>query len=254
MAAIGRRGPWWAPAALACGLLTVVPCGRVAAEPRALAGAIALYPVVGAALGAALGLLGLLVEPLLPAGPTAALLLATGVGLTGALHIDGLMDTADGVFGGRTPARRLEIMRDSRVGAYGAAAGVLALVCQYACLAELAGSTRLTALVEAGALSRWAMAVALGALPAAPPDGPGATFRAARQRRALAAASAIALAVAAAGGAIGGAALVGGLVAALGGGAYLTRRLGGLTGDGYGAIAVAAETLALYLAVAVTRS
>ncbi|HEY3083015.1 MAG TPA: adenosylcobinamide-GDP ribazoletransferase, partial [Chloroflexota bacterium] len=151
-----------------------MPAPRVKATPRALASSAAFFPPVGAALGAALGGLGLLVEGALPPGPTAALLLTAGALLTGGLHLDGLMDTADGVLGGRTPERRLEIMRDSRVGAYGVIAAGLALLGQYACLAELSGKDRLLGLVVALTLGRWAMALALGLFPSARADGLGA--------------------------------------------------------------------------------
>ncbi|HEV8635037.1 MAG TPA: adenosylcobinamide-GDP ribazoletransferase [Chloroflexota bacterium] len=244
---------------LAWTLLTVVPTPRLNATPRALAGSAAFFPLVGAALGAALGGLGMVAERLLPPGPTAALLLAAGALVTGGLHLDGLMDTADGVFGGRTRERRLEIMRDSRVGAYGALAAGLALLGQYACLVELGRTERLLALVVALTLGRWAMALALGLFPAARTDGLGAAYRAEDGRAPAAVATLLALAVVAAVAAASAtgtaaersAAATGlALVVALGGGRWLAGRLGGLTGDAYGALCVLAETAALYAAVA----
>ncbi len=215
-----------------------------------LARAIALFPVVGVGLGAVLGVVGLVFDGVLPPGPVALLLLAAGVVLTGGLHLDGVMDTADGVFGGRTIERRLEIMRDSRIGSFGAVAGALVLVGQYACLAELGGTRRLTALVVAFGLSRWVMVVALGVFPPARSTGLGATFREAGGRGPLAVATLVAAGIALAAGTLGVVAFLGAAAVALLGGRFLAKRLGGLTGDTYGALAVVAETLVLYVAVA----
>ena len=264
---------------LACSLLTIVPLPMAEATPRALARSAAFFPAIGAALGLAVGAIGLLAEPLLPTGPTVALQLTALALLTGGLHLDGLMDTADGVFGGRTPERRLEIMRDSRVGAFGVLAAVLTLLAQYACLVELAPLPRLIALVLALALGRWAMALALTSFPSARPDGLGAAFAERANKLPALAATAFAIALAAAVAlawptvapavstaswpplavlaaltpaawtlALGSLALA--LVVALAGGRWLAGRLGGLSGDTYGALCVAAETAMLYLAVA----
>jgi cobalamin 5'-phosphate synthase/cobalamin synthase len=231
---------------------------RVSATPRALAGSAAFFPLVGAALGALLGGLGLLLETALPPGPTAALLLAAGALVTGGLHLDGLMDTADGAFGGRTRERRLEIMLDSRIGAYGALALGLALLGQYACLVELGGVDRLLALVVALTLGRWTMALALALFPAAQAHGLGAAYRAEGDRGPAAVATLLALAVVAAsaaaspdGPALARALAAGGLalLIVLGAGHWLSGRLGGLTGDTYGALGVLTETAALYVAL-----
>ncbi|MEL6316326.1 MAG: adenosylcobinamide-GDP ribazoletransferase, partial [Pseudomonadota bacterium] len=97
------------------------------------------WPVVGAALGgaAAAALAGGLALGL-PPGPAAAAALAALVLATGALHEDGLADLADGLGGGRDRARALEIMRDSRIGAFGAAALLLAFLARWSALAALA--------------------------------------------------------------------------------------------------------------------
>lgn len=244
-------GRWWHAVALSASLLTTLPVPRVEVGRAAFAAASALFPLVGLALGLALGAVGLLLDRVLPAGPVAAVVLLGGVLLTGGLHMDGLMDSADGLFGGRTPERRLEIMRDSRVGAFGVLAGVLALLTQYACLAELTGTARLVAIALAMTLGRWVMALALGLFPAARTDGLGASFRTGRAPVPLAIGSLVALAVGVGAGTVG---LIG-LAAAAGvaflGGRFCAGRLGGLTGDTYGALAVAAETLVYLTAVGV---
>jgi adenosylcobinamide-GDP ribazoletransferase len=96
------------------------------------------WPVVGAVHGALAGSVawGLTVLAV-PAGATAALTLALLVLLSGGLHEDGLADAADGLFGGHTAERRLEIMKDSRIGSYGAMALVLVLILRWSALSAI---------------------------------------------------------------------------------------------------------------------
>jgi adenosylcobinamide-GDP ribazoletransferase len=125
------------------------------------------WPLVGAVLGAlaaavASAALWLGVTP----GVTAALVLATGALLTGGLHEDGLSDTADGLFGGWTRERRLEIMKDSRVGSYGVLALVLVTLARWSALTALmVHGGHWAALVATGALSRAPMALIMALLP-----------------------------------------------------------------------------------------
>ena len=233
-----------AGAADAVRFLTVLPIpGRGA--PRPLAAGLPWFPLVGAGIGAVLGGIGLGLDRLLPPGPVGALLLAASVAMTGGLHLDGLMDTADGVFGGRTPARRLEIMRDSRVGAFGVMAGVVAMLLQWACLAELRGDDRLRVLVVASTTARWAMVGAVVLFPAARAAGLGATMQEHARRGPLLTATVVAAVVAVAGGERGVVGFVVAGIVALVAAWFLSGRLGGLTGDTYGAVAVLAETTTL---------
>lgn len=236
-------------AADAARFLTVLPLPGGGA--RSLAGSLPWFPVVGAALGLGLGGLGLLLDRWLPPGPVAAVLIAAGICLTGGLHLDGLMDTADGVFGGRTPARRLEIMRDSRVGAFGVLAGVLAILLQWSSLSEVRGWDRLRLLVVALATARWAMVGAVVLFPSARAGGLGASMKRQADQLPLAFATIAAVAVALLVGEDGAIGLVaGGLVAGLAA-ILFSRRLGGLTGDTYGAVCVLAETAVLVALLAV---
>jgi adenosylcobinamide-GDP ribazoletransferase len=127
--------------------------------------------LIGALVLALTALLGLPV--LLRAGLTTAALVAT----TGALHEDGLADVADGFGGGATRARKLEIMRDSRIGAYGAIAIALALILRVGALAAAldGGFSRASSsLILVAALSRAAALTPLALLPPARADGAGA--------------------------------------------------------------------------------
>ena len=226
------------------------------AEPRHLGRALACFPLIGALIGVVLAALDVGARRLLPAGPASAVVLAASVLLTGGLHLDGLMDTADGAFGARTVERRLEIMRDSRVGSYGVLAGALALLLKYACLVELPPPLRLSALVLVPVAGRWAMAGAVVFLPYARPEGLGAAFKAGGHVSHVLAATAIAVAVAWWAFVLPGLVLLGvaGLVAWVVA-RYLAGKLGGLTGDGYGAVNEAVEVcLLLAFAAAIPAS
>jgi adenosylcobinamide-GDP ribazoletransferase len=242
--------PWWAPIAGSIGFLTIIPAPHVALTPAIAGRSLALFPLIGALIGGILGIVGVWLDTLLPAGPIAALLLAASALITGGLHLDGLMDTADGLGGGRSPEQRLAIMSDSRVGAFGALAGCLVLLGQFACLSELTGHSRFIALVVAGATSRWAIVLALAFFPAARRSGLGATFQQGATRGVLLMSTLFVVVGAFAGGQLGIMALAASGVVAVIAGRMLTRRLDGLSGDGYGAIAVITETIVLFMAVA----
>ena len=245
-----RRAPWWGPIAGSIGFLTIFPVPHVAMSPTHTQRSLALFPLVGAGIGALLGGLGIVLSHILPAGPIAALLIAAGALVSGGLHLDGLMDTADGVLGGRSPEQRLTIMRDSQVGAFGVIAGGVAILGQFACLSELTGHARFTALVVAATMSRWAMLMALVIFRAARTSGVGATFHAAATRTAGIAATLYVVLLALVSGQLGAIALTASTVVVLGCGHLLARQLGGLSGDSYGAIAVVTETAVLFVAVA----
>ena len=130
-------------------------------------------------LGPLAGLLLILSHIAVPALAVAAVVVALNVLITGALHEDGLADVADGFGGGHTVQRKLEIMRDSRIGAFGASALVSSLLIRAACLAALidveptlaAAAFLITGLqARSGALACWAW------LPAARRDGNSAGF------------------------------------------------------------------------------
>lgn len=204
------------------------------------------FPLVGLLLGALLWLLSLLLAPLVPQMVLAALLVVTLVILTGGLHFDGLMDTCDGFFGGLTRERKLEIMRDSRVGSFGVLAGACALLLKFACLASLHEYSLLAVFLVTLPSARWSMVLALRVFPPARASGLGAMFRQAVTPQALVVASALSLVIA-----LATAHLAGLLIwciitaTALALGSWATRSLGGLTGDTYGAIAEIAEIVGL---------
>ncbi len=240
---------------------------------RAISNSRAWYPAVGVLIGLVLAGVELGCSRVFPVPLMAAILLAVTTMITRALHLDGLMDVCDGVFGGGSPERRLEIMKDPRVGAFGVTGGFTILLLKYGALVSLldprlAPTTAMgaTALLKAvhlelpsaawalllfPALSRWAMVVALGAFPYARSGGLGSPFHQGGAKLATAFAAVTALAASfLLGGPFGVVLLAGVTLLALALGWAMTRALGGLTGDGYGAINEISESAALAAAAA----
>ena len=203
------------------------------------------WPLVGALVGGAAGLAGWAAAAALPLATAAGVTLGVGVALTGALHEDGLADMADGFWGGATRERRLAIMRDSRIGTYGALALALSVGLRWSLLAVLlpAGPW---ALVAAGALSRAGMAGVMASLRPARDDGLSAgAGRPGAVTAALAGASGLAAAGLAVGPAAAFIAALAVCVAAAGVAALARAKLGGQTGDVLGAAQQAGEVAAL---------
>lgn len=129
------------------------------------------YPLVGAALGMLAGILGwALLSMGVSASMVAVAVIAAQVILTGAMHEDGLADMADGM-GGFTIEKRLEIMKDSRIGAYGAIALILALLARHAGISEIFVAEMPLALAALGAASRALMVAIMAWLPSAREGG-----------------------------------------------------------------------------------
>ncbi len=215
-------------------LLTRLPLPDHRPEGAASAWAWPLAGLVVGALAAAAASLALACGA--AAGPSAAAALAVLALLTGALHEDGLADTADGLLGGRTPERRLEIMKDSRIGSFGALALMLVTLAAWSALVPLvATGGHWAALAAAAALSRAPMAAVMAALPPARATGlSAATGRPSPACAGAAAALGLGAALILCGGAaLSAAAAAAGLSALL---ALAARaRIGGQTGDILGA-------------------
>jgi len=113
------------------------------------------FPVVGLLIGASAALLHFLLTPHLPAWIVALLVVVYLVAITGCLHEDGLADAADGFGGGWEREKVLSIMRDSRIGSYGAAVLTLSLVARILLIASLSPIRAVTYLIAAHVLCRW---------------------------------------------------------------------------------------------------
>lgn len=240
-------GSWLVSLVLAFQFLSVAPpLVRRSVTAEEVGRSVVCFPIVGLALGAILAGIDLAIRDAFPALVTATLIVGAGAVLTGGLHLDGLLDCADGLLGGRSPEHRLEILKDSHVGAFGIIAGCLILVLQVSAVASLPHGVRSVALVVAPLLGRVAMAAGVCALPYVREAGLGRWFAdgAPRVRTAAAcllaaagitwwagATAVIAITVAVTTGAVGY--------------GFARLRIGGATGDVYGAVGVLVETTVL---------
>ena len=246
--------PWLRGVRAAATFLTRVPVGGFPYRDDDWRWASAHFPLIGAAVGAAGALARWLALPVSPM-VAGALAVAVTVLITGGFHEDGLADTADALGGAYDRARVLEILKDSRIGAFGGAALVAALLLRFALLAALGDRAPLALVISEG-VSRLPPVVLMALLPYATDDA-----RARSRQIARAGAGQVALA----GGwttAILVAAIAGGGLTPLGAAAVLAaitgagvvagwrfvRRVGGVTGDFLGAtqqVAVVAALIAL---------
>ena len=219
---------------------------------RKLADAIWAAPLVGVAVAVAASVVHALASAAgLSPQVAAALALGTAMLMTGCLHEDGLSDTADGFGGGRTREQKLEIMRDSRIGAYGASALILSALIRWSVIAQLGNPFWVfSGLIAAHAASRALLPAFMRLVPPARQDGLAAGAGRASSETAIAGLAIGAVALLALG--------LSGLVAAtvilaivfFGFRALCLRQIGGQTGDTLGALQQAGEIAVLLVSAA----
>jgi len=228
----------------ALGLLTIVPAGSAPVHGTALRGAPAWFPVVGGLVGAAAAGVLVLVEPLLGSAYATALALTASAIASGALHHDGLADSADGLGArGGGPERRLAAMRDPGIGAYGALALIAFALLSLLALAQLAPAKAFAAIVTGHVLGRWSTLPQLAWLAAAREGGLGASFGASSAAVLTGSGIATVIALAACGIAPAAAALAGAALAAAAVAAIAAWSVGGRTGDTLGASVLVTEVV-----------
>ncbi len=233
---------------LALTFLTVFPWFRLGEVTSGdLARSLFWFPGVGALLGLVYWGAGAGLSHYFPAPAAAALLLALTVFLTRGLHLDGLADTVDGLGGGRTPEARLAIMKDSRLGAFGAVSLVLVLLLKYSFFLVLFDRGLARNLILFPIISRWGIVVLAGLAPYARPGGGlGQAMTEGATPQLLTGSTLAALLFSfLAGGYAGAISLVLAALVVWGLSRYFRRRLGGVTGDVYGAANEILETLVL---------
>jgi adenosylcobinamide-GDP ribazoletransferase len=236
--------------------LTIVRLRRIqAADMRRVAAAQAWFPLVGLLIGALLLGFDRLASRALPEPTIDVLLVVLLAAITGALHLDGLADAADGLLGGHDRARRLDIMRDVHAGTYAIVAIAAVLAMKWAGLAGLPRDVRYETLLLTPCLARFATLLTSAAFPYARPEGIGIAFH----ERAWPAAT-IAGAITAAVASIVLLGAGGLLVLAFAGacawscGHVAKRAVGGMTGDLYGAtIEISEALLLLFIAALASR-
>ena len=208
------------------------------------------FPVVGALIGFLLGGIWWGAQELWSPAVAAALVVAADLAITGLLHVDGLVDSADGLLPQVPRERRLQIMAEPTVGAYGVAVSGVVLLLRFATLASMDANVLLLAGIWCG--SRTVMATAARAVPYARVEGGLASAFTGGDWRPVGLAGLIAAVSlgAFAGGRQPELAVAVGMLAGAGVVAFARRRIGGFTGDVLGAAGVVAETVALLLAAA----
>lgn len=234
----------------ALGFLTIAPTWKKAFNAKLLARAAAFFPLVGLILGGTLAGVDYILRLGLPDLLASAILVALLVLLTGALHFEGFVDTCDGIFGGHSPEHRLEIMRDKNVGAYAVAGGVLLLIIKLVAIVSITGSSRIWILILFPILSRWAMALALVIFPYARQQGLGTAFRG-NGLVGICIAGFTSLVAAVLLGEGGLLLFASATTLAILMGVGISRMIGGLTGDTYGAINEVVEASLLVIVVAI---
>jgi adenosylcobinamide-GDP ribazoletransferase len=238
------------PLVAALSFLTAVPVARGARlGERDLRRGVVLFPVVGAAVGALVAFVAWGASQVLPPFAAAILAVASGVAVTAALHLDGLGDVADGIgasLGGREP---VEAMRDPRLGTFGIAAVALDLLLKASLLSALVVHGFPWEVVAVGAISRVAPIGLAWALPYVGAGSGGWTDRMGPGALLIALGIALAIGIPTAGLSVLGVVFAVALVAVLLG-AWSRRRLGGVTGDVFGAAVELGETMGLLAIVA----
>lgn len=217
-------------------------------SPEEVGRSIGYFPVVGITVGLILAGLNWLLGLLLPSAIVNVLLIICLVVISGALHLDGFIDTCDGIASHKTVEERWQIMRDSHAGSFGIIGAFCLLLVKYVSLNSVPEPWLMMTLVLMPVVSRWIMVYTIFAYPYARPSGLGKVFKQGASWQRLGIATLITLVVA-----VGLARLAGfvimvaiwviGITMA----AYLKRKFAGLTGDTYGAINEVAEVCVLIL-------
>ncbi len=246
--AIRPRRRAWFDFLSALQFLTRIPVPSPPHTEDSLARSLVFFPLVGVLIGSGAALLHRLLVPHLSRPASAFLVLLYFVMITGSLHEDGLADTADGFGGGTSPEKILLILRDSRIGSYGGVALVLSLVGRLVLIASIPLDHVSWLLITAGVLGRWTALPLSYYLP--PASRPEASENAGQGARIAGLTSPFTLIT----GTIFSFALVGWLLRAQAiapivastslafvSGLYYKRRLGGITGDCFGATNQLAE-------------
>jgi adenosylcobinamide-GDP ribazoletransferase len=227
--------------------LTRLPVPAYRFEPELATGAVKFYPVAGALIGLGAAAIELLLRNHLPAIIVSLAVLAYLVLLTGGMHEDGLADTFDGLGAGGERSRMLEIMRDSRMGSYGTMAIVFSVLSRWTLLSLIAPQRFAVWVIAAQVLCRWSSLPLAAWLPSARRDGLGVQLAGKVSAWSVVAGSAVAFGIAfmcLRGRMIAPAAVV--LLITLLSGLYYRRKLGGITGDCFGASNQLAE-IGVYL-------
>lgn len=218
--------------------LTIIPIPvKTPASDEQMGRSLAFFPLVGLFIGLLLAAIYWALSFILPFPVITGLVITALIIITGALHLDGFIDSLDGLFISGSPEKRLEVMKDSRTGSFGVAGAFLLLLLKFLSLENLPESSRLFTLILMPVLSRWCVVWPLSLFPYARPQGLGKAFKFQATWSRVITATLLAAAISLAIFKLQGIIIMAGLwiittLAAL----FISRRLSGLTGDSYGAI------------------
>ena len=227
---------------LAFGLMTTLPFRLPADWQEGDSGRASVwYPFVGLVIGALTWMVWRGAEFVLPPWIAGVVALVVWVVLTGGLHLDGLADCCDGLLASTSRERRLEIMKDPHVGAFGVIGLILVLLLKAATLANLAWGP---GLLLAASLSRWCILIG-GVLPLARPSGMGADFKSGFRRSFILWSAVFPLGIALLAGPRGIIAALAGVAAAALVLWISLARIGGVTGDVFGMVVETVEAITL---------
>jgi adenosylcobinamide-GDP ribazoletransferase len=176
---------WVLQVRLAISFLTILPIGPANAASADVAASFGWFPLVGFGIGLMLCAMDWLLAPLFGYALRAVLIVLILTALTGALHLDGLADTADALGAGRNRERALEILRDSRIGSFGAIALFFVIGLKIIAIANRGGAQRYAMLYMAPGLGRWAMVALASGLDYLRAEGAGAAMLSRDRRRNL---------------------------------------------------------------------
>ncbi len=233
--------------------LTILPVGRPKDSDN-MSSSLIYFPFVGLVIGLGAAVLAGLLDGLVPTLVMASVVVIYMVGITGGLHWDGVADTCDGVFAPRTRDERLAIMKDSTVGAFGLIGVVLGLLFYFTLIAAIHPSLMIAIVLVVPVVGRWTMVLAIGLFPYARKEGMGGLFQKLPTVIILTT-TLVSLAFVLLALSVDGLMLAAGSVAlTLLFGWWISRRLGGLTGDIYGAMGVLAELVFLFAVVIASSS
>jgi len=239
---------------IALQFLTIIRIGRnIQVEPKELGRSMGYFPMVGLVLGFILILFNILFLRILPAPVVDGILITILIVFTGALHLDGLADTIDGLAGGNSKEEILHIMRDSNTGAIGVVGLTMTLLLKYTLLMNIPYETKNQVLLAMPMIGRWSMTeLSLFSEYARSTNGIGLPFTTYLRKREFLFASATAILVSFVLLGIKGIIImivIG--IFILGSAKFLKVKIGGITGDTFGAINEISEVLVLILVLAI---
>lgn len=210
------------------------------------------FPLVGAVLGLIYAGIAHLMYNILPThgyfmppNLGAAIMLALPILLTGGIHCDGFMDTMDGIFSGRSREKMLDIMKDSRTGSFGVATFVLLVITQYSVIQDINAHQLYKVFFIMPIIGRLMMTAVITLCPYARPEGLGKAFANYASKKMLLLVVLYTLPLLYYSGPLGLFSLIMAILFTVYFSRYVTKLLGGLTGDVYGAVCVLAETVVL---------